>query len=280
MGRRTRREEAPLSLFSFQDIMACLTGILILVALLLAIDGLSDAMQATPGRPAAEASAAERLPSLRERVALLQRAIDDRSGGRDVSKAEVDILDDRVSQLAMEAERARTRRTELDAASERMRTERTEADRRAEELRASADQAARLEREAELRERVRFRPGMRYPKSPVFIEPMAGGVAVGELDASRTPVRIADLRDPGADARIVGALGKRLPDTSYLVFVVHEDAIPRFEQLRSRMLKRGYEVGWQLWQGEPASMLDGAAESGGQVPLEVPGAPPANGGNP
>ena len=50
MGRRKKRDEAPLSLFSFQDIMACLTGILIMVSLLLAIDGLSDEMQVTPGK--------------------------------------------------------------------------------------------------------------------------------------------------------------------------------------------------------------------------------------
>lgn len=271
MGRRRRREEAPLSLFSFQDIMACLTGILILVALLLAVDGLSDAMQAAPGRPAAQATAADRLPALREQVALLQRALDDRAGGRDVGKAEVDILDDRVRQLAMEAELARTRRAELEAAAAKLRQEQEEESRRVERLRGEIAAAARQEQQEALRERVRFRPGQRYPKSPVFVEPMAGGVALGELDAARTPVRIADLKDPGADARIVGSLGARLPDTSYMVFVVHEDAIPRFESLRNSMIRRGYEVGWQLWEGS-GSFLEGAAESGGQVPLVVPDA--------
>jgi hypothetical protein len=88
-------------------------------------------------------------------------------------------------------------------------------------------------------------------------------------------VRVADLRDPNADARIVGALGNRMPDTSYMVFVVHQDSIARFERLRDAMIRRGYEVGWQLWDGTPASFLDGAAESQGQVPLVLPDAAPA-----
>jgi hypothetical protein len=41
------------------------------------------------------------------------------------------------------------------------------------------------------------------------------------------------------------------------------------------MIRRGYEVGWQLWDGTPASFLDGAAESQGQVPLVLPDAAPA-----
>jgi len=77
MGRRKKRDEAPLSLFSFQDIMACLTGILILVALLLAIDGLSDDMQATPGKSGTpeESKAAESADDLRERLAILPAGV-------------------------------------------------------------------------------------------------------------------------------------------------------------------------------------------------------------
>lgn len=277
MGRRKKREEAPLSLFSFQDIMACLTGILILVALLLAIDGLSDTMQATPGKSGApvEADVAARLPELREQVAILKRSLDDRKGGKDVTQSEVDVLEDRVKQLAQEAERTRKRLEKADAELARITAEQEKVARRIQELRDRLAAAMRSEQEQALRERVKFRPGMRNAKSPVFVEPTFGGVAIGELDANRTPVRVADLRDPNADARIVGALGNRMPDTSYMVFVVHQDAIARFERLRDAMIRRGYEVGWQLWDGTPASFLDGAAESQGQVPLVLPDAAPA-----
>jgi hypothetical protein len=54
------------------------------------------------------------------------------------------------------------------------------------------------------------------------------------------------------------------------VFVVHEDAIQRFETLRNALIRRGYEVGWQLWDGAEGGFLDGASESTGPVPLILP----------
>ena len=276
MGRRKRREDAPLSLFSFQDIMACLTGILILVALLLAIDGLSDEMQATPGKSGTpeEAKAAESVDDLRERLAILTREIERRKGGKDVTQGEVDILDDRLRQMAQEAERARRRAEEASAERARVLAEQEAAARRVDELKQQVAAARKAAQADALRERVKFRPGMKYPKAPVFVEPMVGKIVVGELDAARVPVHVATIADPDADARLVGALGARMPDKSYMVFVVHEDAIPRFEALRDRMIRRGYEVGWQLWDGASGGFLDGAADSTGQVPLDVPAAPP------
>ena len=274
MGRRKKREDAPLSLFSFQDIMACLTGILILVALLIAIDGLSDDMQVTPskgGTPNPEIAAA-RIPVLREQIAILQRSMDDHKGGRDVTKAEVDLLDDSLKDRAMLVERARKRLSDADTEVKRIAVEQAELTKKVEELRERIATAKRSTEQQVLRERVKFRPGMKYPKAPVFVEPRTDGVVLGELDASLVPVRIADLKDPNADARIVGALAKRLPDTSYIVFVVHEDAIPRFETLRNALIRRGYEVGWQLWDGASGGFLDGTAESTGPVPLTLPGA--------
>ena len=272
MGRRKKREEAPLSLFSFQDIMACLTGILILVALLIAMDGLTDEMEATPGKsgvPNPEVAAA-RIPVLREQIAILQRSIDDRKGGRDVTKAEVDLLDYSIKDKAMLVERARKRLADTDAEMKRITAEQAAATQQIEELRERIVAATRAAEAQVLRERVKFRPGIKFSKAPVFVEPMTSGVVLGELDATRTPVRIADLKDPNADARIVGALAKRLPDTSYIVFVVHEDAIPRFETLRNALIRRGYEVGWQLWDGAGGGFLDGASESTGPVPLTLP----------
>ena len=272
MGRRKKREEAPLSLFSFQDIMACLTGILILVALLIAMDGLTDEMEATPGKsgvPNPEVAAA-RIPVLREQIAILQRSIDDRKGGRDVTKAEVDLLDYSREDKAMLVKRARKRLLDTDAEMKRITAEQAAATQQIEELRERIVAATRAAEAQVLRERVKFRPGIKFSKAPVFVEPMTSGVVLGELDATRTPVRIADLKDPNADARIVGELAKRLPDTSYIVFVVHEDAIQRFETLRNALIRRGYEVGWQLWDGATGGFLDGASESTGPVPLTLP----------
>jgi hypothetical protein len=110
----------------------------------------------------------------------------------------------------------------------------------------------------------------------VFVEATPRGLVVGELDASLVPRLVARLDDPGAENRLVGALGSRMPDTSYLVFVVREDAIPRFEALRDAMIRKGFEVGWQLWDGGKGGFLDGATAS---VPAS-PAAPASPGAVP
>jgi hypothetical protein len=265
MGRRRKREDAPLSLFSFQDIMACLTGILILISLLLAIDGLSDTMQATPGQgiPAEPQAPARAAEELREEIRLLTKTLDDRKGGIDVSRAEVELLEDRERRMALEA--LRTQKTIEDAEAElaRVNPELEAALASAVALREQLVSASARASESSLRERVRFRPGAKYSKTPVFVEVSAAALVVGELDESLVPRLVAQLDDPGADGRLVAALASRLPDSAYLVFVVHQNAIARFELLRDAMVRRGYEVGWQLWDGGQGGFLAGATRASG-----------------
>ena len=265
MGRRKKRDEAPLSLFSFQDIMACLTGILIMVSLLLAIDGLSDVMQVTPGKGAPEVpqDRTARIEELRERIAVLRRTAEERRGGIDVTREEVDLLEERVRQLALDADRTRRRVTEADAELARVTKERTEAESRIEALKEELSRARAAADDQAMRERVRFRPGAKYSKTPVFVEVTPKWLAVGELDSSMTPRLVARLDDPDAERRLVGAFGDRLPGTSFAVLLVHEDAIPRFEELRRTLFKRGYEVGWQLWDAKSdGGFLDAARAAG------------------
>ncbi|MFM9180439.1 MAG: hypothetical protein ACKOV8_04205 [Phycisphaerales bacterium] len=278
MGRRRKREDAPLSLFSFQDIMACLTGILILVSLLLAIDGLSDTMQATPGKgtPAEPQDAARTAEELRQEIAVLTRTLEERKGGVDVAQGEVELLEDRERRMALEADRTRAVIEERDAELARLVRELESASQSSSALREQLSAAKAKADEQALRERVRFRPGAQYSKSPVFVETTPKGLVVGELDPSLVPRLVARLDDPGAENRLVGALGGRRPDTSYLVFVVRQDAIPRFEALRDAMIRKGFEVGWQLWDGGEGGFLDGAAAAAAGAAPTAPAAPGAD----
>lgn len=284
MGRRKKSEGAPLSLFSFQDIMACLTGILILIALLLAIDGLSDDMQATPGKAAtpeeaaAAAKAAEdaaaQVPELQRRLEELRKDLEKRRAGRPVTEEEARIVETRAEQLEAERKQVERRLEEARKELEAARRELASVDQRVKE---SMERIAESERDAksrELRQRIRFRPGDEFAKAPIFVEPMAGGVVIGELDGTRTPAIVADLRDPGADERARRVIRRFDPASNYLVFVVHEDAIARFAALRRQLA--GWTVGWQLWEGT-GSMLEGAppgprAEKG-VAPAAAPAAP-------
>jgi preprotein translocase subunit SecD len=269
MARRRKREDAPLSLFSFQDIMACLTGILILIALLLALDGLSDEIR--DARPRQDARSAEEVAAEAARAAELRRlqeelrkAIEARTSSRPVSETEAAVAERRAQQLEDEAAELREADASLRAQIERMRKDRAEAERLTKE---AQDRLAAAERDAkakEVRQRFRFRPGEVYAKAPVFVEPMHDRVVVGELDAKGTPVVLAEHRDPGADDRVREMLRTVDPGSRYLLFVVHDDAIARFAGLRRR--SGGFDIGWQLWDGK-SSLFEGAGPA-------APGAAP------
>ena len=269
MGRRKKGSDNAVSLFSFQDVLACLTGVLIMVSLLLCIDGLSSNINMAKGAQAAgqPMDMTAQVERLTQEVAVLRKAVEDRKGGVDVSKQVVDVLDDRVKQVAEEAEKAKRRD---DALAAELAARNKELAKLREEEAAAKDAATAATRSAlqvELRERVRFRAGQTYQKAPVFVEVGTGRLVVGELDASRTPILVARLEGADAENRLVGALGKRMPDTSYIVFVVHQDAIPRFESLRDAMFRRGCEVGWQLWADPKGrDFLDGAEQAKGTAP--------------
>lgn len=286
MARRKKSSENAVNLFSFQDVLACLTGVLIMVSLLLVIDGLSNTINMTKGAQpeAAPADAAARVDQLTQDVAVLRKQLDDRKGGIDITRKEVDVLDDRARQMAEEADRTRRRADAVRAEVEQARAAADAAQAEAAQAKERLAAARRSERQAELRERVRFRAGAQYSKTPVFVEVGSRGLNVGELDAERTPVLVAALDGADADNRLQAAMGRRMPDTSYVVFVVHEDAIPRFMGLRDAVFRRGYEVGWQLWDNSSAGgFLDGAEKVGGApAPAAKPAdaAPPAKGAAP
>ena len=281
MGRRKKSSENAVNLFSFQDVLACLTGVLIMVSLLLVIDGLSNNINMAKGAQpeAAPADAAARVDQLTQDIAVLKKQLDERKGGVDITKKEVDILDDRARQMAEEADRTRRRADAVRAEVEQARAAADAAQAESALAKEQLAAARRSEKQAELRERVRFRAGAQYSKTPVFVEVGSRGLHVGELDAERTPVLVAALDGADADNRLQAAMGRRMPDTSYVVFVVHEDAIPRFMGLRDAVFRRGYEVGWQLWDNSSAGgFLDGAEKAGGASAPAA--APPAKGAAP
>ncbi|MBL9141770.1 MAG: hypothetical protein JNK53_07885 [Phycisphaerae bacterium] len=252
MQRTSRKHEAPISLFSFQDLMACLTGVLILIVLLIAMEGLSDEMRMAKAQVSPQASAAtlqeaeSQLEQLRQDVELLQRELAARQQGAAVTQAEVEVLEERTRRVEQEVTRLQERAQAMDQEVQRLVAERANIEAQATELEKRRVQAELAIR----RERVRFRPGTDDGRKPVFIEVAAAGVRLGEMSSDRAPVLLAALPAAATDGHVEQALLARSPEQHYAVFVVHSDAIERFEALRTAAFRRGYEVGWQLWDGE------------------------------
>jgi hypothetical protein len=266
MGRRKRREEAPLSLFSFQDIMACLTGVLILVALLLALDGLADEVQVTPSKGGA---ASETDSSFRERIAILEREIALRKGGNDPADGEIDVLEERVRQLALDQDRTKA---ELNRATDSLRERKTTLEalsNRATVLRKQREDARSAARAAAMRARVDVRPSAKSGKAPVIVELSRARIDVGALDQENVPVRRQALPSKGGSPDLAGLerlLVDRPASTHYLMFVVHEDAAALLGQMIEWARARSYERGWQVWADPATSFFDPPPELAGGAP--------------
>ena len=271
MGRRKKKQQESLTLFSFQDIMACLTGVLILISLLLALDGLSDRIDdaGAPGS-AAEAEAAERVEQLTAEIKALEEQADIRRRGVPVTEDEVKVLEARAASMQREVAEAEQRDRAL--AAELARLDEVQ---KALDVRRAAAERTLVEQELQRRrQRVQYRPGGQNDRAPLFVEVAANGLKVGTLDTERTPVMLADL--PGAaplppkpDEGLAKALNQHGPDSYYVLFVVHPDGIKRFEALRAAVFRNGYEVGWQLWDAAAGAFLQpapvvGAGGAGGK----------------
>ncbi len=273
MGRRKKKQQESLTLFSFQDIMACLTGVLILISLLLALDGLSDRIDdaGAPGS-AAEAEAAERAEQLAAEIKALEEQVDVRKRGLPVTEDEVKVLEARAASMQRELDEAKQRDRTLAAEVARL-----EEEEKALIVRRQAAERTLVEQELQKRrQRVQYRPGGQQERTPLFVEVSASGLRVGKLDAERTPVMLADL--PGAaplpprpEEGLAKALNPHGPDAYYVLFVVHPDGIKRFEALRVAVFRNGYEVGWQLWDAAAGAFLQPA-------PVVTPAAAPAGAG--
>jgi hypothetical protein len=166
-----------------------------------------------------------------------------------------------VEVRVMEERRAAAER-EVQALAARVAAMAREEDGQGARLRAVSAERAALETRrvaAELaarRERVRFRPGPEDGRAPVFVEVAATGVRLGELGPSKAPVLVRALPPLASDDDVLRALRAHPAASHYAVFVVHADAIARFEALRAAAYRAGYEAGWQVWDGAAGHFLE------------------------
>jgi hypothetical protein len=267
MPRPRKKADASLTLFSFQDIMCCLVGVLVLISLTLAMDGLraetkiETARQDPAAVAAAKVEAEEQSAELEREIAQLRKDFQARQAGSAVTLQEVEVLEARMRQDQEAEERLRRRLAALEA---QLAESRSASEARASEMAQLRDRVATAELRTR-RERVRLRPGAVGNRAPFFVEVSANALRIGDLADGQAPVLVKTLPGTATNAELLESLAPRDPGSRYAVFIVHSDGIRRFEELRDTLFRSGYEVGWQLWDGAAGAFLERAPEgkSGG-----------------
>jgi hypothetical protein len=219
--------------------------------------------------PSKGGAASETESSFRERIAILERQVSMRKGGDDPADGEIDVLEQRVRQLALDQDRTKA---ELNRATDSLRERKTTLEalsNRATVLRKQRDDARSAARAAAMRSRVDVRPSAKSGKAPVIVELARSRIDVGALDADNVPVRREALPSQGGAPDLAGLerlLADRPASANYLMFVVHEDAAAMLGQMIEWARARSYERGWQVWADPSASFFDPPPEFAGGAP--------------
>jgi hypothetical protein len=281
MGRK--QESSPMSFFSFQDIMACVTGIMILVTLILALDPLSNVpmASATPSPPsdlieqlrAAQqraGGAADALAKARE--LLEQSSADERVTGRQLEKLQ-------QLQRSEQAKLTAAKR-QLESGAVRLETVRSEVQLVTQEVQMAAERAKGLRKEVvdlDMQSRVKRQSGPQEPLRPVLIEVRPDGIAVGTLDSRGTPELKSILPHSSAiyaPAVWVAQMQRLLTDYPpakdgepqgwYGLFIIRSDAVSEGLSLYSNLHASAWEAGCQLWDASEGGFFDRTIRGGGK----------------
>jgi hypothetical protein len=259
-------KDAPLSFFSFQDIIASVTALMVLITLVIALDPLGDELvtrrKAAGVDPMSQAArleqASARVEAARSALAEARRALLERQSQPAVTADQVVRMDrligsERDGVAALERI-ASMGDAELRAAEDRqLLVQASIADAERERDRRRETAVDRV-----MQARVRAFEGPAEALRPLMIEVGGDSVVAGVLDDRRVPREKTRCPGTGESALtcIAGILGEHPADGWYALFVVRPDAVERFMQLREVMYGRGYEIGWQLWDGSASGFFE------------------------
>ena len=253
--------ESPMTFFSFQDIMACVTGIMILVTLMMALDPLADEVNTSRSSAEAESAATDhagakkRLADAQQAITAATAALEEARARPQVTAEQLARMDKLLGEERSGLEAIQRVRLQADGDAQRREDRVIIIDR---EVALAQDKVRAIKADLAdkaLRSRVMYQTGVRETLVPLLLETTPEGLAVGELDAAGTPKRHALLGPDVADPLTIAL--KDHPKTDwYALLVVRAESVPAMNELRDALRSRGYEVGWQLWDASQGGFFD------------------------
>ena len=242
-----RRLSPPFTLLAFQDIITSVTGIMVLVTLLLALE-LVHRVRSSPAEQTARLikELEQHNKRLKAQIrhwqstleAQTRRAWDAQTVRRRTQELErqLRILQDQVtrSQRRQQEQQAQLRREEAELGSRLQRQQ--------QQLAQLQKQLQELQRQLRrLQNRVVYRPEGRFPKRPWVVEISSQGFRIAPIGKRQPPLVFAELtqvlawvdqqRDPGQD---------------YFLLVVKPGGVDAYRRLFAALEQRGFSMGLDL----------------------------------
>lgn len=254
---RRSRQSAPISLFSFQDIITAVTGVLILVTLLLTLQ-LIDAkeLEDTYGSArlveklkSAVADAENRRAALKSQLEQSQETL------RETAETSAPILSAQIAELSAKAEDLSRAIASAEAEQKRMETrlrnaetERFEAERDREKLDQLRRATSQLKQEIES-DRTQDRVFYSFPRGAFrngwLVEVAGDYVAVAQVDQT-SPLAYFRGSQRSRVESFMNWSDEVDDDANYFLFVIRPSGVESFRSLEERIRSTGRAYGFDL----------------------------------
>ncbi|MFO0899985.1 MAG: hypothetical protein U0836_21340 [Pirellulales bacterium] len=260
MARRRRGPTAAFSLFSFQDIITSVTGIVLLVTLLLSL----ELVNRVPGEPAAAVSPAATNTELAELQQEAKRLQAELAAGqeeltafaestpaevqrrRTAVEAEARALETEVRDLGQQQTALAGERTTLERASAASAEQQQTLEQTAAERQQAADELAGLKS----RNAVLFNPDQAPGRTVWLVDVAADSVGIRRFQAGaeRTEFRGRWLNSAASQA--LAQMRSWRPGSDQPVLLVRPSGIKSFEEIAAALRGRGFDLGFDVLEEE------------------------------
>jgi len=263
---RRRRARAPFSLFSFQDIITCVTGIIILITLVLALELTQRKLSAPTVTTSLLASQIEKV--IEEAQAEVARL--DSKVGQQTSEAETlaglaaatvrrDLFDanEQIKSLTAELEELSRHESTAVRADEKIQAERF--NRKPDEQHLADLEAETEELDAELQavlkeNRVYFNPRTADGKRVWLVQIADARILIAPAGVKSRPTVFAQMSSRRRRSAFSEWLDKRSPASDFVFVLVRSEGIEEFDELKKLITGQGFGIGFDLLGAEQSAV--------------------------
>ena len=248
MGRR-KGNSVPFSLFAFQDIITSVTGIILLITMMMAVELVQNMQRAASAPQEQKSSAVERtlrgaIEENTQEIVRLERLLEETT----TIRFDADALRRRLANLSAATAELEEQTTRIEATQQEIEQRKAELAKQSKDLTPEAiEELAQEQREIAQQieamrqaNRVIFNRPEGAAKTPWLVELNADGILAAEMGASRPPQSFADA------AGFLAWAGTQNAGSVYFVILVKPDSILTFDSLRPDLQDRKFEVGYDL----------------------------------
>lgn len=256
--RGRRRRNQPFSLFSFQDIITAITGIIILLTLILTLD-LITRRQSSPvaqSRPSAAdlqasiARAQERISELqsqvdRETISLTETAsMSDEELRRNLTDLEPQIerIENEISQLQEQEREAIEQLNQVQATSGMREADRARLVELGEKIKTTQDKLEDLKRQ----NRIIYNPSDSMTKQAWLVDLSEDRIVAAPVGRKSRPIEFRGALLSSVATKFLDWARERSKGSNYFVLLVRPSAIDTFDKVRSGLQSAGYDLGIDL----------------------------------